>query len=606
MALAAVSALALLPSSSAAWSSSVDALLAKFEPDATDATTTVGLTPLTGYNLSYAYTSKHITFAVVADTSGWIGLGIGEAAGMRGADIMMGHFDGSTGKAVVGDYHSSKNGKPTRDGCQDWSVHHGEEKDGKTLLVFSRSLSTQDSNDHPILLESIKRLTLLCAYGTGDDYSSYAMHSTKARTKYPIDLSSGGSVNQKSWRAEKMNDANIMTIDLRAAGQSETGAVTKQISGLSNSQPPAPGGHPLPTTRTAYHEFCYPVSENSAWTQAFRDGKWMVAFEGVEDPEGRTSDPNNIHHTVLYAYTEDNCAGDDYSIIWVGGVSFYEDLPPGVGISMSRFKAFRLQVHYDNPAGTAGLKDDSGVRVYLTSTQPPKEAGTLQLGDGTIQLENTVIPKGRSYYDFTCTGNETSKWPIESITVFGSILHMHATGDMMYTEILKADGTPRKKVNSVQYFDFDHQDPTLITPYQVHRGDTLKTRCYFNNPGTQEPLTFGLGSEQEMCIDFLYYYPYNAGIKPHCTFGHGEHFGGIFDGRTIITDKSDPGMRAFGVNVGTEDDPTCVVALWRCGTARGAEFKIRAPSCRLIYLHCELHNNCIERFEDKIFVNIES
>ena len=108
MALVAVSALALLPSSSAAWSSSVDALLAKFEPGATDATTFVGLTPLTGYELSYAYTSKHITFAVVADTSGWIGLGIGEAAGMKGADIMMGHFDGSTGKAVVGDYHSTK------------------------------------------------------------------------------------------------------------------------------------------------------------------------------------------------------------------------------------------------------------------------------------------------------------------------------------------------------------------------------------------------------------------------------------------------------------------------------------------------------------------
>ena len=92
MALVAVSALALLPSNSAAWSSSVDALLAKFEPDATDATTVVGLTPLTGYELSYAYTSKHITFAVVADTSGWIGLGIGEAAGMKAICITVDRY----------------------------------------------------------------------------------------------------------------------------------------------------------------------------------------------------------------------------------------------------------------------------------------------------------------------------------------------------------------------------------------------------------------------------------------------------------------------------------------------------------------------------------
>ena len=33
---------------------------------------------------------------------------------------------------------------PTKDGCQDWSVHHGEEKDGRTLLVFSRAFATGD------------------------------------------------------------------------------------------------------------------------------------------------------------------------------------------------------------------------------------------------------------------------------------------------------------------------------------------------------------------------------------------------------------------------------------------------------------------------------
>jgi hypothetical protein len=71
------------------------------------------------------------------------------------------------------------------------------------------------------------------------------------------------------------------------------------------------------------------------------------------------------------------------------------------------------------------------------------------------------------------------------------------------------------------------------------------------------PVTFGLGSEQEMCIDFLYYYPYNAAIKTHCTIGHGGHFGGAYDGNTPITSDSDPGMRVFGVNVGTPDDPTC-------------------------------------------------
>jgi hypothetical protein len=65
------------------------------------------------------------------------------------------------------------------------------------------------------------------------------------------------------------------------------------------------------------------------------------------------------------------------------------------------------------------------------------------------------------------------------------------------------------------------------------------------------PVTFGLGSEQEMCIDFLYYYPYSAAIKTHCTIGHDGYFGGAYDGNTLITSDSDPGMRVFGVNAGT-------------------------------------------------------
>ena len=60
-----------------------------------------------------------------------------------------------------------------------------------------------------------------------------------------------------------------------------------------------------------------------------------------------------------------------------------------------------------------------------------------------------------------------------------------------------------------------------------------------------------------MCIDFLYYYPYNANIKPYCTYHPGADFGGTYDGFTKITSADDNGMRAFGINVGTSDDPSC-------------------------------------------------
>lgn len=309
---------------------------------------------------------------------------------------------------------------------------------------------------------------------------------------------------------------------------------------------------PLLETPKKDWEYCF--QDRTAWNHT----KNMVAFESVSD-----GSPANVHHFVLYGYDTDGCqdpgsTGSTENIVWVGGIGFYEDLPTGVGISFSRVRSFRLQVHYDNPTGASGLKDNSGVRIWLSATAPTHEAGTLQLGDGTTQLTGTNIATGKSYYTFTCPAAVTSAWP-HDITVFASILHMHQQGDAMYTEI--RDGTTgqvAKHANAVQYFDFDWQDPTLVQPYQIKRGDSATTRCYFNNDvGTAaSPLKFGLGSDEEMCIDFLYYYPYNANIKQHCTFGHGGNFGGSMDDSGVATTTT-ADFRTFAINAGTASDPTC-------------------------------------------------
>ena len=423
------------------WSESIASLLATHEPTATF-TTTTPIIPFSGYNLYYAVdtANQHITFAVEATTTGWIGLGIAEAAGMKGADIMMGHV-AQDGKAVVGDYHSVLvGGIPNKDGCQDWSALYGEEKDGKTLLVFSRVFKTNDSNDHEILVNSIKRTDWLCAHGAnGDDGgtsgTAYNMHASGKNVMQTLDLSNGQKQTIASWAADKMADSDITHIDLRAAGGeyptgTTTGATGKAAGGKMG---PSIGGYPMPADRTTYMEFCYPLSVNSGWNRA---NKNMVAFQGVH---GGTTAPSNIHHTVLYAYSGDDCSGTQ-EIIWVGGTTFYEDLPSDTGISFSRYQSFMVQTHYDNPTQppVSGLLDDSGVRIYLSSTAPTHQAGTLQLGDGTLQLAqhsgdgtgNPVhIPVGRSYWTWSCNATGLSNlFPVglDEITVFASILHVRA------------------------------------------------------------------------------------------------------------------------------------------------------------------------------------
>ena len=124
----------------------------------------------------------------------------------------------------------------------------------------------------------------------------------------------------------------------------------------------------------------------------------------------------------------------------MGGLTFYEDLPSNTGISFSRYQSFMVQTHYDNPAQppVSGLLDDSGVRIYFSSKTPTHQAGTLQLGDGTLQLaqhsgdgtgDPVHIPVGRSYWTWSCNATGLSnRFPVglDEITVFASILHVSA------------------------------------------------------------------------------------------------------------------------------------------------------------------------------------
>lgn len=149
--------------------------------------------------------------------------------------------------------------------------------------------------------------------------------------------------------------------------------------------------------------------------------------------------------------------------------------------------------------------------VWLTSVPRAHAAGVLQLGDPSLQLTGQKLPTGGSHYTYTCSAAQTNAWAVDEITVFSSILHMHKNGAQMYTEVTDPAGSVVKRTNSVEYFDFEHQDPTLLETFTIAKGSTLTTRCYFDNIVGPD-LSFGLGSDQEMCIDFVYYYPVTPGL----------------------------------------------------------------------------------------------
>lgn len=58
----------------------------------------------------------------------------------------------------------------------------------------------------------------------------------------------------------------------------------------------------------------------------------------------------------------------------------------------------------------------------------------------------------------------------------------------------------------VDYYDFDQNGgpPVQQETFEIWPGDAFRTRCYFDSNDGE---VWGLASQDEMCIAFLYYYP---------------------------------------------------------------------------------------------------
>lgn len=102
-------------------------------------------------------------------------------------------------------------------------------------------------------------------------------------------------------------------------------------------------------------------------------------------------------------------------------------------------------------------------------------------------------------------------------------------------------------------------------PFEIKRGDYFKLACFYRNSGNET--VFGRGSADEMCIDFLFYYPKLKTRGPYdmfCGLTYGFMYAGHpCDGtHTRVEDanevENDLGkLRSFGEPDSTSRDWSC-------------------------------------------------
>lgn len=124
--------------------------------------------------------------------------------------------------------------------------------------------------------------------------------------------------------------------------------------------------------------------------------------------------------------------------------------------------------------------------------------------DPDVALFGQPVGNGLSRHTLDCPASCSETVLDEPVTVLREYLHMHKTGVRMVNEHFR-DGQKIRE-GSIEVWEFDQQGNAAVLqePFQIAPGDSFRTSCYYRDLGTGR---FGLGSQEEMCIVFLFYYP---------------------------------------------------------------------------------------------------
>ncbi len=441
-----------------------------------------------------------ITAAVLGTSDAvWAGIGIGEqtSGSMLGADIVTAQFDRS-----VLNVCSKKNRHvpfapfpigdginrvfPAENRCQSdvsWKLVSCAREPATNKLTFEVQRPMQ-AVTHQNRAISPGAQPVMYAYGLA---KSVAYHSANRATKRVILVRKDGSYPPP--------DRALLPDDIV---KSFTIQADKYL---------------VPSTRTTY------VCTSRKMNLTKGETLYMVAATNIVEEKA--------HHFIVYG-CEDNAftrsymktqacytdrgggANDPRSKcslwhVWAAGKGPFI-LPKDVGLRMSeKSTMIMMETHYDNPNFSRDTRDSSGVTLHFSKNRK-FEAGTLQLGDARVSMQGNAVQNDFNYTS-TCPGACTSTWATDKINVFAGLSHMHTTGKYMWTNRYDAKGNFVETLTSVGFWSNGHQAGIDYSPpLEVRKGDTLSTTC--NYDVTKLPKTkFGIETQDEMCIDFLWYYP---------------------------------------------------------------------------------------------------
>ena len=451
-----------------------------------------------GVAIHWTTDDTHIQLAVAANATGWVGFGLAESGSMRGADIIM--YTAETDE-LVDSYVLDDLVTPLPDDCQSWTLVNSITQDGFIIFEATRALNTGDSQDRIIIDDSsniIPATRVIAAWG---DTSTPSYHGVDNRAKSSV-----------RFMGDTSSEEELATFQTIVSTESEGNFTMQAVD------------YAIPAVETKYAYFCFTTTDLIAMGVPMDKDLHTIGIEPIVDARSA----KYVHHFVVYATSEfsnssDVCEdrpGNEISYVWAPG-DMPLSLPSNVGgpLGSSGFKSFKLEIHYNNPGLVAGQLDSSGVRIYYTSKKRQYDLGIFQTGDPGLRLINMTVSVdgGLSGHTFDCQSGCSAASLKENVTVIREHLHMHKSGVSMLNSQIRDGQVVR--VGEVQFWDFAQQGNLAVVqePFKILPGDSFRTSCNYNANDGQ---VFGLGSSQEMCIAFLFYYPRQTVASPIGEFAY--------------------------------------------------------------------------------------
>jgi Copper type II ascorbate-dependent monooxygenase, N-terminal domain/Copper type II ascorbate-dependent monooxygenase, C-terminal domain/DOMON domain len=442
-----------------------------------------------GVAVHWTIDDRTIHLAVAAQATGWVGFGFAESGSMLGADIVM--YTAAT-DTLTDSFVLDQPVKPIADDCQSWELVNSVVDGGFIIFEAKRPVNTNDTQDRNLIDDSfsiIPSTRVIAAWGN---------------TSEP--LFHGNSVARGSIRFYGASDAIdekilfVQTMAVESEGNFTISAKNFTIPSDAD---------------TTYQLFCYSRDELVDLGVPIDQDLHTIGFE----PIVQTENAKYIHHFILYASSlpwNNKSLACDYenrllienAYTWAPG-DFPLALPSNVGgpLGSAGFQSFTLEIHYNNADLDVNVTDSSsGVRVYYTSEKREYDLGIFQMGDPYVGLGGSLVNPlgGLAQHSFTCGEQCSGQYLNETVTVLREHLHMHMTGVSMVNYHIRNEQVIR--MGKVEFWDFDQQGDFAVVqaPFQMNPGDSFRTVCKYDSTND---VSWGIASEQEMCIAFLYYYP---------------------------------------------------------------------------------------------------